>query len=106
MVAAIVHGQDSRRVGWVAQDGIKINHAVIGSARADKFVYRLALGLALRREVSGSFKWCQGATHDFEPLLMRARDHLPVPGDDLVGGHGLRSPAGLDYRRQAADVAD
>src|SRR4029077_4663282 len=55
-------------------------------------------------EVSGPFKRRQSAADDFESLLVRPRDHLPVPGDDFICAYGLRTEAGLG--KHAADVAD
>src|SRR5690348_5867282 len=71
VVAAVVHGQKPLGVSRIMHHRIEIDHSIVGTAGADKFVHRFTLGFALGTEVRGAFKWRERAADDFQPLLDR-----------------------------------
>src|ERR1700676_761598 len=94
MVAAVILWEHARRVAWIAQNLIKVDHRIKCAAASDPGIDGLALGLALRRVVTRqkirSFIWQQGASEYLEPSSMCAQDKLFVTSDHALGSYSFR----------------
>ena len=72
----------------VAHRRVKVKDRVVGTARSDPFVHRLAFCFAGLGEIEGSLEGSQRATVDLQVAGVRALDQPPMTSDDV--GHGWR----------------
>ena len=84
VIAGIVCRQEFGRRRRVARHLIEIDHGVVGAARADPSIQRLALGFALGRPVGSPLERRQRRAVDFETPRTCSRDELLVPGDQVL----------------------
>src|SRR5947209_17001538 len=97
MVAAVVGGQQPRRMAWVAQHLVEIDHRVELTAATDPRVDLLTHGLLVGREKADRRRTKERVlerrdrrSDDPNPVPAGARDQLTIAGDDALRAHAFR----------------
>src|SRR5438270_2444867 len=97
VVAAVIAGEQSRRVARVSHHRVEIDHGIEFSPAANPGVELEAHAFFLgrrkadqRRRKDRTFERWNGRPKDSNTFLMRARDELTIPGDQTLDAHTLR----------------
>src|SRR6266481_1985926 len=91
VVSAVICMKQLRRMAWVTQDRIEIDHTIEFTTAANPVVNLLTHGFPLGSIKSGNqpfegrvLKWRVCRPNDTNPVSMATRDELTIAGDDVL----------------------